>query len=238
MRQLAFRHREADSDRIHLDNREHRRAGRLRQAAHVHIDRAQATADAGADLVVTGGDSARLQRRLVGLQRTAQPIDLVARAIDHCLRDEIFCQQFLVALQRLFGVGQVGALAGQLRLRLGHVRFVAARVQRKQQLASLHLLPFAHVHRTHHVLDLRTHIDIVDGRHRTVGTQHDRHRLLPRQYGFHNLHRTAHLRRRVVETLAHAEKYAQRKDEEHDYNKGMPGFQAHGKNRNGMMNRR
>ena len=86
--------------------------------------------DGGAD----GGDDGalRIDQRLVG--------------VDRALRDEVLREQVLAARELALGVGERGLVLRELRLRLGDVDLVVARVEREQQLAGADELAFADVH--------------------------------------------------------------------------------------------
>ena len=133
--EVALRQAERDGDRVELRDRHQRVAGRLHEAAGEDVDRAGAPGAGAAIRRVRQADLRRLDRRAVGGDDGALRVDQRLVGVDRALRDEVLRQQVLAARELALGIGKRRLVLGELRLRLGDVDLVVARVEREQRLA-------------------------------------------------------------------------------------------------------
>ena len=84
-------------------------------------------------------------------------IDQRALRVELLLRDGVFLDQTLIALQVQFGIGQECLITLEIALLLLHGRFVGARIDLGESLPLLHFLTFGEEYLLHDAADLSAH---------------------------------------------------------------------------------
>ena len=157
--QVALRNAEGHGNRIELCDRHQRChiglhcvAGRDCHAAGTPRVRCH---DAG----VREGNARCVDGGLIGSHHGQLRIELCLAGVERALRDEVLRQQLLCPCPLPLRIGQCRIVFGQLRLRLGNIGLVGARIEREEQLAGLDKLTVFDVHLADDVRDLGAHIN-------------------------------------------------------------------------------
>ena len=93
-------------------------------------------------------------------------------------RGKALLLQRRVAVEIGLGVGELGLVAIAVRGELFDLRLIGTRIDLRQQVAGMHVLPFGEVDADDLALDLAAHDDGVVGDHRADAGEIDRHVVL------------------------------------------------------------